>query len=280
MKYTIKTVCLLVLLISFVFASQAGALTIEQILESAYDSTTGTLQMSLASGSAKDVTALTNTVSYPFDFTHETSGSPANGIGVGIKFIQETSASNNETGMYLEAVTTDVTAASEDFEFNVGLMKAGATASEVMSISSVGVLSLVNAATLDNSTNGTLTITEPAIVLASDSVTVNGFFDSPYLLVEAASYTVAAASKANHVIVAYTDTGAAGITLATVLAVDGRLVTIKDGDLNAGSNNITIGTEGAETIDEAATYAMDANGESVTLLSDGTNWFVMSAYGE
>lgn len=119
-----------------------------------------------------------------------------------------------------------------------------------------------------------------SVVAATDVVEVNGFLDQPYQVIDAATYTLNAASKANMYVVKYTDTGAAGITLATAAAVDGRTITIKDGELNASANNITVGTEGAETIDEAGTYAMNADGESVTLLSDGTNWFVLGAYLE
>ena len=64
------------------------------------------------------------------------------------------------------------------------------------------------------------------------------------------------------------------------MLVAGRLFSFKDGELNANTNNIQIGTEGAETIDEANTYTMDADGEAVTIMSDGTNWFIIDAYLE
>lgn len=119
----------------------------------------------------------------------------------------------------------------------------------------------------------------------TDSINVSivagsGFLISPYELIEAATYTLAATNKGQNFVIDYTDTGAASFTITTLSAVDGRTITIKDGDLNAATNNITIGTEGAETIDEAATYAMNADGEAVTLMSDGTNWRVMNGYLE
>jgi len=255
-----------------------------------------TLVSSESGWDVSEETALTNTVHPLVTFTHTTSGTPANGIGLSLDLYQETAAANTELGARIVVKTSDVTATSEDFQFDWMLMAAGAAPATKMSLSSVGVLTLVNAATLDNSVNGTLTITEPTIAIVgsfnvdtdvlsvdatNDIVEVNGFQDHPYLeLTGAAAYTLNAASKANYVVVNYTDTGAASVVLASALAVDGRLITIKDGELNAGSNNITIGTEGSETIDEAATYVMNANGESVTLLSDGTNWFVMGGYGE
>jgi len=74
--------------------------------------------------------------------------------------------------------------------------------------------------------------------------------------------------------VTYTDTGTVAIDLKTAQLVAGRVIIIKDSDLNANTNNITISTEGAETIDESATYVMDADGESINIFCDGTNWFI------
>ena len=74
--------------------------------------------------------------------------------------------------------------------------------------------------------------------------------------------------------VTYTDTGVVAIDLKTAQTVAGRIIHIKDADFNAGTNNITITTEGGETIDEAATYVITANGNAVSLYSDGSNWFI------
>jgi len=82
----------------------------------------------------EDITALTNTVQPVTRISHTTSATPANGIGVGMEFEVETSSSNNEVGATIEAVTTDVTAASEDFALTFNTMTAGATATEKMRI--------------------------------------------------------------------------------------------------------------------------------------------------
>jgi hypothetical protein len=50
---------------------------------------------------------------------------------------------------------------------------------------------------------------------------------------------------------------------------------VKDVTGSAATNNITITTPGAETIDGAATYVIDANYASVTIVSDGVNYFVI-----
>lgn len=74
--------------------------------------------------------ATTNAVTYIVDLTHTSSGTPANNIGVGMRFIVETAAANNEIGGIIEAVATDTTSTSEDFEIVFKGMTAGAAATE------------------------------------------------------------------------------------------------------------------------------------------------------
>jgi hypothetical protein len=72
----------------------------------------------------------------------------------------------------------------------------------------------------------------------------------------------------------YTVSGAVtSLTLPSAQTIDGRLVIVKDSGGNAGTNNITIDTEGSETIDGSATYTINDNYGAINLYSDGTNWF-------
>jgi hypothetical protein len=87
-------------------------------------------------------TALTNSSILPLQIRHETSGTPANSIGVGIEFAQETAAGNVETLGDFRVIATDVTAGSEDGAFIWRLMAAGATAAELMRLNSAAVLTL------------------------------------------------------------------------------------------------------------------------------------------
>ena len=79
------------------------------------------------------------------------------------------------------------------------------------------------------------------------------------------------------VIVGVTDTSAPRtVTLATALMNDGpdaRLVIVKDEGGAAGSNTLTIATEGSETIDGNSTATITSNYGAVRLYSDGSNWF-------
>jgi hypothetical protein len=98
--------------------------------------------------------ATTNAVTQVARFTHTTSGTPANGIGVGIEFEVETSASNNEVGATIEAVTTDVTATSEDFDLVFKNMAAGSAAAETARILSTGVFVAANEIRASGDTGG------------------------------------------------------------------------------------------------------------------------------
>lgn len=76
--------------------------------------------------------------------------------------------------------------------------------------------------------------------------------------------------------VTYTTTGAVtSLTLPSAQVVSGRVIIVKDAGGNAGTNNITIDTGGLETIDGVATATISTNYASVTLYSDGSNWFII-----
>lgn len=75
--------------------------------------------------------------------------------------------------------------------------------------------------------------------------------------------------------VTYTATAAVtSLTLPTAQTTSGRIIVVKDSGGNASANNITIDTEGSETIDGSATYVIDADYESINLYSNGSNWFI------
>lgn len=85
--------------------------------------------------------AATNTVTTALTLDSQSSGVPAAGIGAGVAFAAETAAGTTKTGMLLQAVTTDVTPGSEDFDYVLRLMAGGAAATEVMRVTSTGAVS-------------------------------------------------------------------------------------------------------------------------------------------
>lgn len=63
------------------------------------------------------------------------------------------------------------------------------------------------------------------------------------------------------------------LTLASRMLKRGRVLVVKDQSGGANSNNITIATEGSETIDGSGTASITSNYGATRLYSDGTNWF-------
>lgn len=86
--------------------------------------------------------------------------------------------------------------------------------------------------------------------------------------------TAVSANTTGEVLVGVTSTAAARtITLDSDDVVAGRVIIIKDESGAAGTNNITVDTEGAETIDGAASYTISFDYGTMRLYSDGSNWF-------
>lgn len=74
------------------------------------------------------------------NMTHTTTGTAVAGIGTGLGFTTETATGNNELGMSLQSVSTDVSSGSEDFDFVVKTMSGGSAATEVFRVTSAGVV--------------------------------------------------------------------------------------------------------------------------------------------
>lgn len=91
--------------------------------------------------------------------------------------------------------------------------------------------------------------------------------------VAGATYTVLRTDDIIHS--TYSATGAVTITIPTALMAEKKTITIKDAGGNAGTNNITIATQGAETIDGGATYKIINDYDAITLYSNGVGWFII-----
>jgi len=69
--------------------------------------------------------------------------------------------------------------------------------------------------------------------------------------------------------------GADTITIKSLDCVDGRILVIKDEGGNASAQNIVIATEGAETIDGAASLTLSVDYDAVTLIARNSNWWII-----
>ena len=110
---------------------------------------------------------------------------------------------------------------------------------------------------------------------STDTLTVSG------AATFGAGISVNRVSKSSNYTATSTDTiigvdcsgGAITITLPTAGTVNGKVYIIKDESGDAGTNNITVATEGSETIDGSNTATINSNYGVLRVYSDGTNFF-------
>lgn len=98
------------------------------------------------------------------------------------------------------------------------------------------------------------------------SATFSVAYKSANWTTDGTAYIVAVDSSSN----------AVSITLGNTDLVDGRMLIIKDVGGLAGTNNITLASEGGEFIDGAASYTINTNYGGISVFSDGNDWFILS----
>lgn len=126
----------------------------------------------------ESTTAATNTVTRLLRLTSKSSGTPAAGIGAGMDFVVETSNGNLEIGAVIEAITTDVTATSEDFDLVFRTMAAGAAATEGLRIKNTGGVSVPTGSAYQINGVNVLTATALGSTVVGSSLTSVGTITS------------------------------------------------------------------------------------------------------
>ena len=101
------------------------------------------------------------------------------------------------------------------------------------------------------------------------NIDVSGGF-SPNLVTKTASYL---ATFEDHVILCDATSSAITITLPVASTVEGLILHIKKTDNSV--NAITVDGDGSETIDGGTTAVIDTQYESITIISDNSNWFIL-----
>jgi hypothetical protein len=77
------------------------------------------------------------------------------------------------------------------------------------------------------------------------------------------------------VVVVNKTVGSATTVTLPAAPTTGEMLVVKDGKGDAGTNPITVGGNG-KTLDGAASYTIDVNSGSVTLVYNGTEWDILS----
>lgn len=93
---------------------------------------------------------------------------------------------------------------------------------------------------------------------------------------EVASATATVGGSDFYIGIKYTATGTVAVALPAVAGVaDGFMFYIKDEEYNASVNNITITPDGAEKINNAGSFVMNGDGESITVLMRNGAWHII-----
>lgn len=125
-----------------------------------------------------------------------------------------------------------------------------------------------NICTINTTNEGTGTLR--SIQIAAPSITLNSAVIVRRTTVADIAYTI----LTTDFVVAYTSlTTARTTTLPTAVGVTGQMYVIKDEAGTALTNNITIATTASQTIDGSSTKVIITAYGSVTLYSNGANWF-------
>lgn len=98
------------------------------------------------------------------------------------------------------------------------------------------------------------------------------------VLTIAGPIATALASKSSNYTITATDSvilasGTTTITLPTAVGITGRQYTIKKTD--ASGTNVTIATTSSQNIDSATTYILSVQYQSIAVVSDGTQWWIV-----
>lgn len=65
------------------------------------------------------------------------------------------------------------------------------------------------------------------------------------------------------------------VTLSSNILTSGKRITIKDSSGTSSSNSITIQTESSQLIDGQSSITIGANYSAITMICDGSNWFII-----
>lgn len=239
----------------------------------------------------------TNTAPPMLRLHRTSSGTPATGIGAGFDFEVETSAGNNEIGASIEAVTTDVTGGSEDFDLVFKTMAGGAAAAERARISSTGqVIAGGDGSISAPAFRGT--DADSGIYFSSGNVAIISQGLPNFLVTSSATFSFLPFAYARPVFARTTDWSpgdvSSGREVITNRGATGTVTISPSASLGTSFTFFRVASQafriepGASIGFRRADGTLEANGKYlelasngalVTILYDGTEWLVMSERG-
>jgi len=183
----------------------------------------------------------------------QSTGTPTVGFGNALDFQVEAQPGNTERAGYVSVVSTDLTAGSEDFRMNFGLMQNGATYANRLSLFSNGDLNMYNGGTF-----GILGLTSGFTKLVAPATGSN----LTYVLPGAAGAANTVLTNDGSGNLSWALPGGGGSTFGniTIAVADDNTISTTTGDLKLDSASGTIEMIGI----------VDINGDYINLNSDNT----------
>lgn len=178
------------------------------------------------------------------------------------------------------AITDDVTIDSGTSDHTLTLPTAVGNDGAVLYFKKTGVSGVItvdgdSAETIDGAANFTLTEQYESAAIISNGTAWFRLDNTPKLLVQSITTTDTVLPNTDVVLIT-AEAGTYNIALPTpALRGAGKTLVIKKATAT-GANAQTLTTPGAETIDGASSLDITAAYRTVTLLSDGTNWHMIS----
>lgn len=147
----------------------------------------------------------------------------------------------------------------------------GTAYTDALTITETGALGTVGGSTLDDG-SGNLTVTGQAFLHGIDS---NGKLQTPNIATKTSNYTI---TTSDYAIIANNTSNAITLTLPDATTCKGQQFAIF---CLTNNFNVPVDTVGGQTVAGLSSGSLDfgASGQSATLISDGTNWQIISAAG-
>ena len=126
---------------------------------------------------------------------------------------------------------------------------------------------------------GSAKITGTWVSKVFSKVTIPGTLETKAMTVNVRDVNSTSAVEETDYVLRCIQNQAITLTLPAKSSSSGRVLVFKDVLGNASSNNITIDGDSSDTIDGSATYVINTNKQSVTMVCDGINgWMITSKY--
>jgi hypothetical protein len=179
-------------------------------------------------------------------------------------------------GAYIAAEKENTGDARDDMSLTLATCPQSGTVTERMRINSDGNVGIntqqpTNTLEIVGTVSGSSTLEIVGNATLGGNLNVSG----AQVVNRTAATTTYSVTATDYYIGCNTNGGAFTVTLPATSGLEGRILWFKDEQGEAGTNTLTLSCSNAETLDGQTTRVIDTNYGSLTMVSDGSNWFII-----